>query len=120
MPSVLPRMQRLHTIKFNDGTSARLDMRQQTWRLLPDLPPAHAANVLSNDEVACFLASRCSSGLPHVASARLTIGPNDLHVHSKSQVFPATHCRMTPHPAARRKSALHAAARVLPGRRQAV
>ena len=43
-------MQRLHTIKLRDGTSVRLDMREQTWCLLPDLLSAPAAK-RSADEV---------------------------------------------------------------------
>lgn len=45
-------MQRLHTVALKDGTSIRVDMRQQTWCLLPDLlPPVPAANQSTEDEV---------------------------------------------------------------------
>jgi hypothetical protein len=45
-------MQRLQTIALKDGTSIRVDMRQQTWCLLPDLlPPVPAARQSTEDEV---------------------------------------------------------------------
>lgn len=44
-------MQRLHTIKLRDGTTARLDMRQQTWCLLPDLLSTPAAKRSADHEV---------------------------------------------------------------------
>lgn len=50
-------MQRLHTIKLQDGTIVRLDMRHETWRLLPDvagvpdLQPVPATKQLTQDDV---------------------------------------------------------------------
>jgi hypothetical protein len=44
-------MQRLHTIRLEDGTTMRLDMRHQTWRLQPDLGPAPIAKPSTQDEV---------------------------------------------------------------------
>lgn len=43
-------VQRLHVIDFDDGTSLRMDMRTETWRLLPDFPLA-AASTPSDEEV---------------------------------------------------------------------